>query len=347
LQAVAHGSDSVQYFQWRAGRGGVEQFHGAVLDHAGTEATRVFGEVAGLGKILAGLDEIVGTTVPARAAVIFDWENRWALEAAAAARPSGPGSYEDQCRRHYRSMSSRGVAIDIIDMEQGLSGYTLVAAPLLFMLRENVAERLERFVRSGGTLVTTYRSGMVDAAGLCFTGGFPGPLRSLLGIWAEEIDELYPGEGNHLVMRRGNPLGLAGRYSVSSTCALVRAESAQVLASYTGDFYRGRPALTMNALGEGRAFYLAADAEDLFLTRFYAALSRNVPRAPVASLPEGVSAQVRADESRRYLFLLNFTPRAASVRTIGDGWTRVQDGSRAAPIIRLAPYGFAILRGNV
>jgi hypothetical protein len=31
LQAVAHGSDSVQYFQWRKGRGGSEKLHGAVI----------------------------------------------------------------------------------------------------------------------------------------------------------------------------------------------------------------------------------------------------------------------------------------------------------------------------
>ena len=32
MQAVAHGSNSVQYFQWRKSRGSSEKFHGAVVD---------------------------------------------------------------------------------------------------------------------------------------------------------------------------------------------------------------------------------------------------------------------------------------------------------------------------
>lgn len=80
LQAVAHGSDSVQYFQWRKSRGSSEKFHGAVVDHAGHENTRVFQEVSELGGNLSRLDEIVGTTVNAEVAIIFDTENRWAVK---------------------------------------------------------------------------------------------------------------------------------------------------------------------------------------------------------------------------------------------------------------------------
>ena len=48
IQAVAHGADSVQYFQWRKSRGGHEKYHGAVVDHCGHENTRVFKEVSHL-----------------------------------------------------------------------------------------------------------------------------------------------------------------------------------------------------------------------------------------------------------------------------------------------------------
>ena len=37
IQTVACGADGVQYFQWRKGRGGSEQFHGAVVDHDGRD----------------------------------------------------------------------------------------------------------------------------------------------------------------------------------------------------------------------------------------------------------------------------------------------------------------------
>lgn len=65
---------------------------------------------------------------------------------------------------------------------------------MLYMVREGFAERAETFVANGGHLVTTYWTGVVDETDLCHLGGFPGPLRKLLGIWAEEIECL--GEGS-------------------------------------------------------------------------------------------------------------------------------------------------------
>ena len=85
LQAVAHGSNSVQYIQWRKSRGGSEKFHGAVVDHRNGENTRVFREVADLGERLETLsDKVMKTCNRPRAAIVFDWENRWAAEDAQA-----------------------------------------------------------------------------------------------------------------------------------------------------------------------------------------------------------------------------------------------------------------------
>src|SRR5690606_10897279 len=86
LQAVAHGSDSVQYFQWRKSRGSSEKFHGAVVDHVGHEHTRVFKDVADLGRTLADISEIAGTPTPAKTAILFDWDNRWAVQDAQGPR---------------------------------------------------------------------------------------------------------------------------------------------------------------------------------------------------------------------------------------------------------------------
>ena len=85
LQAVACGSDSVQYFQWRKSRGSSEKYHGAVVDHKYGENTRVFRDVARLGeRLLQIAPKVLGTCNQARIAMIFDWENWWAVEDAYA-----------------------------------------------------------------------------------------------------------------------------------------------------------------------------------------------------------------------------------------------------------------------
>jgi beta-galactosidase len=345
LQAVAHGADTVQYFQWRKSRGSAEKLHGAVVDHVGHENTRVFREVSDVGSALAKLDGVVGTSVPARVAVIYDWENRWAIDDSQGPLNDGRKAYERTCKDHHEPFWKRGIAVDVIDEDCDFTPYRLVVAPMLYMVRPGVAERLESFVRSGGTLLVTYWSGIVDQSDLCFLGGFPGPLRKLLGIWAEEIDALYPEDRNGLVMRRGNALGLEGRYEVRDLCELAHAEGADVLATYGDDFYAGRPALTLNRVGSGKAYYLACRTEGRFLDDLAGRLERDLdlPRAVPTALPEGVSACVREDERSRYLFLLNFTPRGHQV-ALGEGsWRNVLGDRDASGAVILEPYGVGVL----
>jgi len=346
LLAVAHGSDTVQFFQWRQSRGGVEKFHGAAVNHAGGGETRVFKEIAELGRVLARLDGVAGTRVAAQVALLFDWENRWALEAAGVRPASGQSSYEASCKRHHYPFWAMGIPVDVIDTEQDFSGYRLVVAPLLYMLKPGVAGRLEGFVREGGTLVTTCWSGIVDENDLCFLG--PGPLRALLGILPEEVDGLYPGEANRLLPHPGNALGLRGSYAVGSCCGLVRAESARVLAVYGRDFYTGRAALTANAFGAGRAYYLAAEAEDRFFLDFYRGLTRRlgIRAATGRRLPEGVTAQRRSAGSQEYLFLLNFAPRPRIVRLDRRDWIDALDGTRVPRRLTLPPLGWRVCRGG-
>jgi len=306
LQAVAHGSDTVQYFQWRKSRGSAEKFHGAVVDHVGHENTRVFRDVADVGLKLGKLDDVVGSTVRPDVAIIYDWENRWAMDDAQGPRRGDKG-YLDDCKHHYRPFWDRGIPVDIIDVEQDLSRYKLVVAPMLYMVRPGVAERIEAFVQAGGTLVATYWSGIVDENDLCFLGGFPGPLRQLLGIWAEEIDALYEEDTNGVLPAPGNALGLDGEYVARELCELVHAESARVLATYAADFYAGRPALTVNRFGEGKAYYIASRNEGRFLDDLYGALSEalDLKRSLDADLPAGISAQLRTDGKQEFIFLMN------------------------------------------
>jgi beta-galactosidase len=346
LQAVAHGSDSVQYFQWRKGRGGSEKLHGAVVDHAGTADTRVFADVAETGRVLARLDDVVGTSVDARVAVLFDWENAWAIEDSQGPLNDGRKLYERTCKDHYRAFWTRGIAVDIIDEDQPLDGYRLVAAPMAYLVKPGLADRLERFVQDGGTLVCTYWSGIVDEHDLCFLGGFPGPLRKLLGIWSEEIDALYPDQRNAVVMDRRNALGMSGSYEVRDLCDLVHLETAEQLAAYERDFYEGRPAVTVNRFGKGRAFYLAARTEERFLDDLYGRLAAELelPRALGADLPEGVTARVRGDAKNTFRFVMNFAPEARRVDLGASGWTDAVTGAAAAGRLELPAYGVRVLR---
>ena len=345
LQAVAHGSDTVQYFQWRKGRGGAEKFHGAVVDHCGHENTRVFREVAEVGQILAKLDAIVGTTVRPEVAVVYDWENRWAIDVTAGPRRE-QRDYENTCVAHYRAFWSRGVPVDVPEMDCDFGPYKLLVAPMLYMVRPGVAERIEQFVRDGGVFVTTYWSGIANETDLVHTGGFPGPLRDVLGIWSEELDVLHDDESNHLAFAQPNPLDLHGEFEARIFCDLIHPEGAEVLATYQEDFYAGRAALTENRFGAGKAYYVASRNEPAFLAALYGRLIEQlgIRRVLVSNgLPEGVTAQVRTDGQRDFVFLMNFNNHGQYVDLGDHEFTDVVAGRELRGEVKLDAHESIIL----
>lgn len=289
LQAIAHGSNSVQYFQWRKSRGSCEKFHGAVVDHKNGESTRVFKDVTEVGMRLETISEgVYGTCNQAKVALIFDWENWWAVEDAYAVQ--NPMEYHKLFLSYYQPIWEMGIDVDVIDMEEAMDEYEVVIAPLNYMYRGNYAEKVRSFVEKGGCYVTTYWSGEVDDTDLCFLGEHP--LGDVLGIRTEEIDA--PGDYFR------NQVEYDGTYyEVTGLCGLVQAENAKVLGVYRKDFYAGYPALTENRFGKGRAYYLASQNEPAFLKAVYDKIFKQagVVCGFKAVLPEGVTVSGRAGKT--------------------------------------------------
>ncbi|GBF77083.1 beta-galactosidase [Paenibacillus sp. 598K] len=345
LQAIAHGSDSVQYFQWRKSRGSSEKLHGAVVDHAGHEHTRVFRDVAELGGTLAELSEIAGSPTPSQTAILFDWDNRWAVKDAKGPRNAGL-HYEETVHDHHRALWQQGIPIDVIGSEYDFAPYKLIVAPMLYLCREETGRKLEAFVEGGGTLVVTYWSGIVDEHDRCHLGGFPGPLRKTLGIWAEEIDALQDHERNGVSLIAGNPLALTGLYESRELCDLIHLEGAEAIGCYTDDFYAERPALTVNNLGQGKAYYIATRLGDDFLLAFYrvVAAQAGVARVLDTELPAGVTAQLRTDGSSDFVFLMNFGNEATEVSLDGRSYVDLESGEAISAVVPLPVNGIRILK---
>lgn len=344
LQAVAHGSTSVMYFQWRKGRGGVEKFHGAVVDHVGDERTRTFQEAAALGGELARAPQAADARTRAQVGLIFDWDVRWSLNNSA-----GPNNrsknYQETCLSFYRPLWRRGVAVDVIDSLQDYSGYKVLIAPMLYMLRPGVAERMKEFVQQGGILAATYLTGQVNESDLCWLGGFPGPLRGVFGVWDEETDVPSENVGQSILADPQNDLGLAGSYAAQDFCDVIHLEGARVLASYEHEFYAGAPAVTVNELGRGAAYYAASRNDERFQDDFVGGLLQKAGVAGVLNgkLPEGVSATSRETAESRYTFVMNFNRTAIEVPLPASPLRRLSDGVPVSGRLKLDGFGCEIL----
>lgn len=337
IQAIAHGSDSVQYFQWRKGRGGAEKFHGAVIDHCGHENTRVFRDVKELGCLLEKLAPIAGSCIEPDVAIIFDWENRWDIDAIQGL--SHNKKYTETCIQHYSAFWKQGIPCDIIDMEQSFSNYKLIVAPMLYLLKPGVSDKLKEYVQNGGQLVLTYLTGYVNQNDLCFLGGFPGDgMQTLCGIWSEEIDSLYPTEQNSLIMDKST-------YSVIDYCERIHPlEGCKIIATYGKDFYAGEPAMTCNSFGVGKCWYIACRTNQDFLDDFYHQLATELCLCPewIGPLPKGVSVQPRGADGKIWLFVMNFSDQQQTI-TLNHKMVEFSTGSVLTDIVQLPPFGVQIL----
>lgn len=309
LQSIAHGSDSVLYFQIRRSRGSMEKFHGAVIDHYGKTDTRTFKEISQVGKAVEQLQEVLHTNAHSEVAVIYDWENRWAIEDSSGPRNKGM-FYKETVEKSYYAFRKQGLNVDVIDMEEKLDGYQIVAAPLLYMFRAGFEEKVRTFVEEGGIFILTYWSGIVDENDRCHLGGTPYSLMDVVGLRGMEIDGLYDGETNRLENTGDSESShfLDESYECKHLCELVALKTAKALMVYGEDFYKGMPAVTENIYGKGRAYYICADGEQKLYDDLYKALvkEKGVKTILDTEIPEGVEVTKRSSKEKEYIFIQNF-----------------------------------------
>src|SRR4029453_11502728 len=115
-------------------------------------------------------------------------------------KPSHDLALVDQVAHWYQPLWERNLAVDFFHSEGDLSRYRLVIAPNLYLLSDAAAENLERFVAGDGTLVVSFFSGIVDEHDHVRLGGYPAPLRSLLGIVVPEFWPHAEGEEHHVLL---------------------------------------------------------------------------------------------------------------------------------------------------
>ena len=298
IQAVAHGADSVQYFQWRKSRGGHEKYHGAVVDHCGHENTRVFRDISRLGANLEKLSDVVGAYSESKVAIIYDWENGWAIKHFCGFN-NVHRDYLQECVKWYKPFWDKGISVDIIPMDADYSKYDLIIAPFLYMLKDGTIERIESYVKEGGNFVGTYLTGLVDKDDLCFLGGFPAnELKDVFGIWCEETDSL-PENIENTARYDGKD------YKINHICDIIHSQGAKVLGTYNSDFYKDMPSVTENTYGKGKAYYAAFRNDDNFCADFCDNLINEFNIIPDTDIktPDKVTVRKRGD----LIFVMNFS----------------------------------------
>ncbi|GAA0958173.1 beta-galactosidase [Kribbella koreensis] len=324
LSHLARGSRGALFFQWRASRGGAEMFHSAMVPHAGADSRR-FAEVAEFGASLPQLAELEGSPVEAEVAILWDAEAWWAMQSTHL--PSSELDYLAAVQAAHRQFWAAGIGVDLVAPDADLSAYRLVVVPSLYLVSDQAAASIARYVERGGRLLVTYFSGIVNEDAQVRLGGYPGAFSEVLGI---RVEEFHPVE--EVRLRSG------GRGRVWSE--QVDLAGAEAVDRYSGGVLDGSPAITRNEYGEGVAWYVSTQLED---EAYESLVEQVVQDAGIErpELPAGVELVRRRAGERTWTILINHSEVVVELPIEGYD---LLSGTQVLSPLRLIAGGQAVVR---
>jgi beta-galactosidase len=302
-QQISRGANAVLFFRWRQPRIGTEKFHGAVLPHnLESGSRRVFNEISHIGEELKLLaPALKDTKVSADVCILYSHDNDWVLS-----QPNQPTKHfclREHVQLIYNALHDRNILVDFARPSEDYSKYKIVFAPSLHLLSGGEADRLKLYVQNGGTLVSTFNTGLVDENNIAPDSGYPHDLTDLFGLEVLEFDMLPPTEDNLLTFK--GAFQTSHMHPAKIWCDLIEAKGCQILATFGKDFYAGKPAITMNTYGLGRAIYVGTQSHQHFYNDLVAWLRQMTSLHPLLKVPDNVEVSLREKDGTKIYFLLN------------------------------------------
>ena len=327
--SIAHGADSLVYFRWRTCTFGTEEYWHGILPHSGIPGRR-YAElrqtVAELGPLLP---EIQGSLPGSEVAILYSYDQKWAFDI----QPHHPElTYIGQVMGYYGAFYDRNIPVDFIAEDGDFSRYRLIVAPLQFLVDDRLIDRLTDYVKLGGNLVLTMRSGVKNKDNVCLAErDLPGRLGDLLGLEILDYDCLQEMD----VGVQWLESGFAHR--AAKWADVVTLKGARALAAYSSEYYAGTPTVTVMKNGEGRAWYVATEPDEAGMDACVARWSADCGLAGLGSTVRGVELARRRCAGADLLFAFNHTAEAQTV-ALEPAWQPVI-GSRD-----LQPFDYAVFR---
>ncbi|MCH5268691.1 MAG: beta-galactosidase [Lachnospiraceae bacterium] len=321
-QAFAHGADAVLHFRWRTGCSGAEMYWHGILDHSNVPGRR-YEEFADLCRWVKQWKEIEGSVVINRVALLYGSDQEYAFKLQHQAEGM---YYMEQLKLLHDAFTAIGVGVDIIDEREALEGYDIVLAPNLHITKEAVTKKLYRYVEQGGRLLLTTRSGVKDSFNKCIMASLPTVFAELVGVRVTEYDVI--GETTQTIQitdgawqqafeqtRELQWNGVDVVVTGSRWCDLLETDTADVLAEYGEEFYKGTPAVTENRYKKGVAYYVGTVLNRSAYISLAKRMAEECGLPYWEDLPLGVEVTKRVRDGKEWLFVFNNTMESKKIRT--------------------------------
>jgi beta-galactosidase len=332
-QAIGHGADDVNYWQWRSALNGQEEIHGTLVGADGTPVP-FLDEVSQTAHEFAKAESSFRNTAPvSQVALLYSYDSHWAVQFQVHTE-----KYDDNAllKSYYRSLRQISQSVDVVSAYAPLDGYKLVAAPSLNVLPEDLADHLLAYVCQGGHLVLGPRSGLKDEFNSLLTQRQPGFLVDALGARVEQ----------YYALEKDVPVSGAwgsGEASIWAEQLKSQAPGSEVLLKYgkSNGWLDDQPAVITRAYGKGRITYIGAVLDEKLMAAAAAWMTQESGVTTVfGPVPEGVEVSRRVGPGKQVFVLVNYSQENRRVN-LPHSMNLVLEGKRA-DAVDLAPYGVAV-----
>ncbi len=336
LQAMAHGADTILHFRWRTAVAGAEMFWHGIIDHNNVLGRR-YEEFKELCQTMKKLSYLDGSIIKNKVAILYSSEQEYGFKI----QPQVEGMhYFTQLKAYHDAFTCLGVGVDIVDAKSDLDEYTLVVAPTMYITDKTLEEHFKKYVKQGGHLVLTNRSGVKDTNNQCIMSPLPTVFSEITGAIVKEYNpigekeeciEIRSEQWKNICDRQNDQSNshvsalseaecnrIDGGKRESSTqkryiqschlwCDILDPKQAETLAVYGTDFYEGAAAITQNSYYEGIGYYVGTVPDRRGMISFAKLLLENASIPYMESLPYGVEVTERRNDTKNWELYFNNT----------------------------------------
>ncbi|WP_284646290.1 beta-galactosidase [Paenibacillus silviterrae] len=338
IHAFAGGAELVTHFQYIQFPYGAEQLNHSILDADGVPRRR-YREVQ---EAASDLNQLAGllreTEIRCDTAILFDYDSLWALKIKPVHKQF---SWISHAQIWYEQLTQLGIGTDVITAKADISRYRLIVVPSLFLMDDDLRQKLKDYTASGGIVVATFLTSVKNKDNVAFQETLPAGMTDLFGVHVTEWEPVFE-HSVSLIELEQEKQRWEGMSRYWTECLEV--QGAELVGRYADTFRQGEGVVSRRAFGQGTAYYIGTMLEPAtmkqLLTRI--AVQAGVKSAPF-SLPLGAEAIQREGAGYTAWFVFNATTERMTLK-LDAPYENVLQQTRVQDQLILPPKGYAVLK---
>jgi beta-galactosidase len=291
---ISNGANMVEYWHWASIAANQETYWQGVLSHD-LEPNRAYAEVARTAHELQRIGpHIVGLRKRSDVAILWSRDSANAIDfmpfggdVPARSWTHTPDGYLSLVQQMHHSLYELNIGSDFVFPEtQDFSPYKVLIVPALYISDDALLKRISDYVKNGGHVVMTFKSGFANENSAVRWVRAPGPLRDAAGFSYQEFSNL-----EHPLALKDDPFHAGSNNEVKYWAEFLMPEQARPIAYYDHPFFGRWPAITENDYGSGTLLYEGTFLSDALQTAVLrSALEKAGLTGPDQQLPPSVHA---------------------------------------------------------